>query len=431
MNEVNNLKPLNEQQINMFNYYSLYSFNSDAIFTINEEGYIVDANKAAEQLCGYPKETLEGLFFTTIIDINDQEVAYEKLQQSVTCNFEDFRLTLIHKNKCKINCLVQFIPVDKENIEKGMFLLFKDMSAFDELKEKIAESQIDFQTIAENVQDVIVLMDENKHYLFVSPSCTQMFGYNSDEIVADGRPFLNIHQDYLDILEENFDKAIESGKPFKVTIKAFHKDKGWIWIDVDGTSVFDNANNFRHMLIVARDVTIQKAYENQLKQFAYYDSLTGLPNRRFFKERINEKIHELNTKEQNFALVLLDIDDFKKVNDQWGHEVGDQAIIEFANRIKSAINDNEIAARLGGDECIVLLDNAKNEEDVLNFVMKIKTHMKQPFSYENIEFPITTSIGASICKTKNMNDSYFIKSADVALYNVKEKGKNQIHINFS
>ncbi|RKJ53176.1 PAS domain-containing protein, partial [Butyricicoccus sp. 1XD8-22] len=165
MNEVNNLKPLNEQQINMFNYYSLYSFNSDAIFTINEEGYIVDANKAAEQLCGYPKETLEGLFFTTIIDINDQEVAYEKLQQSVTCNFEDFRLTLIHKNKCKINCLVQFIPVDKENIEKGMFLLFKDMSAFDELKEKIAESQIDFQTIAENVQDVIVLMDENKHYL--------------------------------------------------------------------------------------------------------------------------------------------------------------------------------------------------------------------------------------------------------------------------
>ncbi|WP_052126299.1 sensor domain-containing diguanylate cyclase [Ureibacillus massiliensis] len=431
MNEVNNLKPLNEQQINMFNYYSLYSFNSDAIFTINEEGYIVDANKAAEQLCGYPKETLEGLFFTTIIDINDQEVAYEKLQQSVTCNFEDFRLTLIHKNKCKINCLVQFIPVDKENIEKGMFLLFKDMSAFDELKEKIAESQIDFQTIAENVQDVIVLMDENKHYLFVSPSCTQMFGYNSDEIVADGRPFLNIHQDYLDILEENFDKAIESGKPFKVTIKAFHKDKGWIWIDVDGTSVFDNANNFRHMLIVARDVTIQKAYENQLKQFAYYDSLTGLPNRRFFKERINEKIHELNTKEQNFALVLLDIDDFKKVNDQWGHEVGDQAIIEFANRIKSAINDNEIAARLGGDEFIVLLDNAKNEEDVLNFVMKIKTHMKQPFSYENIEFPITTSIGASICKTKNMNDSYFIKSADVALYNVKEKGKNQIHINFS
>lgn len=431
MNEVNNLKPLNEQQINMFNYYSLYSFNSDAIFTINEEGYIVDANKAAEQLCGYPKETLEGLFFTTIIDINDQEVAYEKLQQSVTCNFEDFRLTLIHKNKCKINCLVQFIPVDKENIEKGMFLLFKDMSAFDELKEKIAESQIDFQTIAENVQDVIVLMDENKHYLFVSPSCTQMFGYNSDEIVADGRPFLNIHQDYLDILEENFDKAIESGKPFKVTIKAFHKDKGWIWIDVDGTSVFDNANNFRHMLIVARDVTIQKAYENQLKQFAYYDSLTGLPNRRFFKERINEKIHELNTKEQNFALVLLDIDDFKKVNDQWGHEVGDQAIIEFANRIKSAINDNEIAARLGGDEFIVLLDNAKNEEDVLNFVMKIKTHMKQPFSYENIEFPMTTSIGASICKTKNMNDSYFIKSADVALYNVKEKGKNQIHINFS
>nr|WP_198044687.1 sensor domain-containing diguanylate cyclase [Lysinibacillus timonensis] len=424
-------KFLNQLEINQIKYHSLYSFNSDAIFIINSAGYIVELNEAAQDLSGYSLEEIKGCFFLDLIDLEDRGLVFEKLQKAVTGSFEDFQLHFLHRNHCRIKGLVQFIPVNDECFEEGMFLLVKDMRVMELLSDRCLESEKNFRIIAENVQDVIVLLDNQKRYLFVSPSCKKMFGFEPRELLNNEQPFLNVHQEYKGLIEDKFNQSIENGQSFSLIIKILHKENGWIWSEVNGTPVFDKSNNFQHMVIVVRDISYQKAYEEELKHFAFYDSLTGLPNRRFFYRRLSESIERLNTTGKHFTIVFLDIDDFKLINDEWGHEVGDRVIVEFAKRINHTLENQGIVARLGGDEFIILLDDISSEEDVIYFIENLKRKMLQEFTIEDLSIPVTTSIGVSICTTKNMNDSYFVKSADIALYNVKERGKNQYHINYS
>ena len=198
-----------------------------------------------------------------------------------------------------------------------------------------------------------------------------------------------------------------------------------------GTPVFDEENNFSQMVIVARDISTQKERQERLEYYAFHDPLTGLPNRRYFEKCLTESIEKLNLKEQIFSLIIFDIDDFKIINDSWGHEIEDQVIREVAARTQELIGEQGIAARLGGDEFIVLLYKCDSEEPLKEITLKLQNALHEEIVTEKNSIAITISIGATICTTKHMSETYYSKSADVALYEVKQKGKNQIQINHS
>ncbi|MFC7686740.1 diguanylate cyclase domain-containing protein [Ureibacillus sp. GCM10028918] len=421
----------NAKNVASINDQTLFKLNTDAILIIDHVGIIQNGNAASEKISGYSLNELKNQSFLTFIENKEQAKAcFANMMKGI---MSETRIQLLHKSGKQINCLVKCIPINESDFKNGLYLILKDLSMYDSLISKYRQSELNFQIIAENVQDVIILMNQQRQYLYVSPSIQQMFGLDSQTVekLLQKDPFYYNHPEYTELLEQSYIEARKTGNPFRIIIKILHKEKGWVWTEVKGTPVFDDENNFRQMVLVVSDISAQKEKQDQLEYYAYHDPLTGLPNRRYFEKCLTECIEKLNLKGQTFSLILFDIDDFKKINDSWGHEIGDQVIQEVANRTQHVVVEQGIAARLGGDEFIVLLYNCHAEEEVKEVIHKLQNELLKEIVTEKKTIEITNSIGATICRKKHMSETYYFKSADVALYEVKQKGKNQYHINYS
>lgn len=157
---------------------------------------------------------------------------------------------------------------------------------------------------------------------------------------------------------------------------------------------------------------------------ANHDVLTGLPNRRYVQEKIEEALYDKNKKYNLTAIMFIDLDRFKAVNDNLGHDIGDELLIQVSNRLKACIRRDDIAARQGGDEFIVLVRNISSIEDVENLAQRIVKEINKPFFIRKHEIDIGCSIGISVYPDDGDNAAVIMKNADLAMYRVKEKGKN-------
>ncbi|MDN7226294.1 PAS domain S-box protein [Planococcus liqunii] len=407
-------------------YRSLFEKNGDAIFTIDMAGQIRTGNLAVEKISGYKMSDLIGKNLADYLVVDNRTQVHDYLEQASSDAPEDFRIHLVHVSGKQIGCLMKMIAIEIDGKTTGYYAILKDMTELDKLASKYAGSEERFRIIAENAQDVIVLLNELGECLYVSPSCQTVYGVLPDEAIRM-RPLSFIHPNDLVKLEEAFEQSMLSGKSCKLRLRILHQTKGWIWSELHGTPVFDDQNQFIHKVLILRDVTQQRQRERELEYYAYHDSLTGLPNRRMLSERLTAEI-EAGTV---FALMVLDMDDFKKINDEWGHETGDAVILEFSKRLTNAIGKSDIAARLGGDEFVILLFDANTEEKVRLAADKIHEALERPWFVQGINLKVAASMGAALAPFEGVDSSSLFKNADRALYEVKKAGKNYLKINGS
>ena len=411
-------------------YRSLYDNNSDAIFKIDTEGYIISGNLAMEQLSGYLIAELTGKSFIDFIEPNDQLEAKECFELALKGELRDYRLNFLDKSGTPVGCLVKLTPIMLGEQLRGIFVVVKDMRELDKLASKYIDSEEKFRIIAENIQDVIILMNDKQEYLYVSPSSKEIFEYDNKQI-GEPHSFFNIHPDDVANLRELFSQSIKNRKPYKVQLKAKHLKKGWIWTELNGIPVYDTSGNFKYMLLIARDISLQKENLDQLEYFAYHDSLTALPNRRFFTRKLKEAIESEKHTGEDFAVILIDIDDFKQINDNFGHEMGDNVIHELGKRLRVALDPTYFVARLGGDEFIALLTNIDREEQVVKKVENIQQAINAPWSIQGKLLNITTSIGVALSSLQGSTITSLFREADKAMYDAKNAGKNLVRFNNS
>ncbi|QUG43372.1 diguanylate cyclase [Psychrobacillus sp. INOP01] len=409
-------------------YRSLYDNNPDAIFKIDLEGFITSGNFALEQLSGYSVEELIGKTFIDFVEPKDQGEAKECLALALNGELRDYRLNFLDKLGTPIGCLVKLAPIMLKGRQTGIFVVVKDMRELDKLASNYIDSEEKFRIIAENVQDVIILMNDKQEYLYISPSSKEIFEYDNQQI-EEQHSFFNIHQDDLVFLEEHFNKSIKNKKPYKVQLKAMHKKKGWIWTELNGTPVFDESGEFTYMLLIVRDISLEKANVEQLEYFAYHDSLTGLPNRRFFTSRLQELLEQEENTGESLAVLLIDIDDFKQINDNFGHETGDNVIQEFGKRLSGALDSNDVVARLGGDEFIALMVNIHKEDQIVKKAENIQQAINAPWSINGHLLNITASVGITLSPIDGSSTTSVFREADKAMYDAKNAGKNLVRFN--
>jgi len=313
-----------------------------------------------------------------------------------------------------------------ENLHRT--LDYSDKSISSKLAKQVEEEQNEkYRLIAENTTDLISLIEVDGTFQYASPSFEAILKYDLSSI-RHLTLFEMIHPDDQELVNKEiriFCKRKKTVRHIEIRIR----DNKGEYIDIEASFSFIDKSSFSKndlILVVMRDIRFRKIFEQKIYHLAFHDSLTNLPNRRSFMNELNREILDrkhraLSTK---MSVLFIDLDNFKSINDQWGHDVGDQVLIEAARNIKDAINPSDLVGRVGGDEFIVLLRDIKDEEDLKKYVTRILTKFNSPISISGQEYIMTCSIGVATYPNDGDTSRELIKNADDALYNVKNKGKN-------
>jgi diguanylate cyclase (GGDEF)-like protein/PAS domain S-box-containing protein len=370
----------------------------------------VYSKEKAELLKGYYKK----------VAATQKNLTYEDsfLSSSGSILYSKTSLTpLIDQEKC-----THIVAVVKDITEQKMANM--EMNKY---MERLNASEQRFRLIAEHAHDLIMLLDDKGIITYASPSYSEVLGYNHREYVGK-LFFYNVHPDDINHLEGTISQSLTTGKSCKLQFRQKHLTKGWIWSELHGTPVFDDHGHFAHMVIISRDISLQKEHEALLHHFAYHDPLTDLPNRRLFKEKLAKALEELMEKKSGLAVIMLDIDDFKFINDHMGHDTGDAVITEFGKRVKNHIRDIDTVARLGGDEFVILVPRLQGTDKVAAIARRMQKVMEKPWRINGYDMKVTTSMGIAVAPLEGATVSFMLKKADEALYESKGRGKNNYTI---
>lgn len=273
-----------------------------------------------------------------------------------------------------------------------------------------------FLSVIESAKDGIVVTDAQGIILQWNNGADGLFGYSKDAIIhQDVRLiFPHTHQD-----SRNYETSETVGKT--IELNGVKQDGSHFPVELS-TGKWQTAKGTYYSLII-RDITERRAAEEKICNLVYLDSLTGLPNRRLFNDRLHSSIDQAKENGSVLTVLYLDLDQFKLVNDTYGHQTGDQLLIEVAGRIESCLVKTDTLARLGGDEFIMLLPNADYAKGEIT-AQKILEVLNKPFLLNNEAVFTTPSIGASFFPTDGKDPETLVKNADIAMYRVKEEGKN-------
>ena len=263
-------------------------------------------------------------------------------------------------------------------------------------------------------------------YLYVTPSCSRVCGYEAEEFYADPRLMEKIvHPDYLDAWKSHRRLLLEEGEAeaadFRITAKG-GEDK---WIRHVCQVVKDGAVPMSGIRSSNIDITARKHLEGELERAAMYDPLTGLMNRRFLSENLKHEINRCLRSKNRFSIVLCDLDHFKEINDQYGHDCGDEILKHVTGLLDDSVRAQDMVSRWGGEEFLILLpDTLLSGARVLAEKLRRRIE-RDKFVYEGQDIQVTMSFGVSECECE-ATPEICIRAADTNLYEAKKRGRNRV-----
>lgn len=290
-------------------------------------------------------------------------------------------------------------------------------------EEALRQSEARYRLIAENMTDLLCIIDWDGYFKYASPSHVTVLGFPA--VAYEGKYAGDfMHRDDRKKVREQLDEmvATQKGTVLKFRFKNIRGD--WIWLEGKANPIFDENGVFNHFLVVSRDITERLELEKKLTYMAYHDTLTGLPNRRLFKEKLDQALEETKQTKKKVAVMYLDLDNFKYINDTFGHDVGDELLNQFAQRVKECLRDEDVLSRQGGDEFTILLPAIEEEQDAIRIAENIRASFQRAWNIGRNLFKTTSSIGIAFYPAHGKKGYELMRSADTALYQAKKDGKN-------
>jgi len=275
----------------------------------------------------------------------------------------------------------------------------------------------------EQIADSVVITDINGKIEYVNSAFEKMTGYEAEEVIGNDTNILKSDKQSKSFYQRLW-RTIMRGEVFSDVIINRKKCGGLYYEEKTITPQKDNVGNITRFISTGKDITERMESQERLHYLAHHDALTGLPNRALLQDRLSQVITRTHWRNRNIAVLFLDLDRFKVINDSLGHETGDKVLQIMAERLSDCIRTGDTVARLGGDEFAIILNDIASEDDVPPVADKIIKAMVEPFIVNKHELFITTSIGISVFPKDSEDAQGLIKKADVAMYRAKEKGKN-------
>ncbi|MEG4218241.1 EAL domain-containing protein [Microcoleus sp. Pol14C6] len=299
-----------------------------------------------------------------------------------------------------------------------------DISDRKQAESALRQSEQRFRSLIENATDITIILDAEGIFRYISPSVKRILGYAPHQAI--GRSALDIvHPDDCATIAETLHKAIKNPKRSQcpVEYRVRHRNGSWCYVEAVATNLlYDPA--VKGIVINCHDITQRKLAEEQLLHDAFHDALTGLPNRSLFTDRLEHALRlAKRRKDYLFAVLFLDLDRFKVVNDSLGHAIGDQLLVSIARRLEACLRVGDTVARLGGDEFVLLLEDIEGINEATTIVNRLQKKITSPILLDGHEVFITASIGIALSSGEYLEPTTLLRDADTAMYRAKELGR--------
>ncbi|WP_200762876.1 EAL domain-containing protein [Nitrosophilus alvini] len=313
-----------------------------------------------------------------------------------------------------------FIKTDKNGKPLKLFATIQDVT---EIREKERELKL-YKKVIDNSIEGVIITDSHNNIIYVNSVFTELTGYTEEEVIGKKPNILSSGRHGKDFYKKMWKSLYEKG---------FWQGEIWNrrkngevypeWLNI--STVKDENGKILYFAATFADITHHKLSKERYLQLAHYDILTGLPNRLLLLDRLQASISHAKRNSKPFAVMFIDMDRFKHINDTLGHSVGDILIKQMGERLKSCFRETDTVSRVGGDEFIVLIENLNNKNNVLNLAKKVIKAVNKPFRIKGYELFVTVSIGIAIYPKDGTTTDELLNHADMAMYKAKELGKNR------
>ncbi|MFC6755121.1 diguanylate cyclase domain-containing protein, partial [Halorubrum tibetense] len=268
--------------------------------------------------------------------------------------------------------------------------------------------------------DAVVVTDTNGVIVDWNAGSEALYGYTKSEAVGQAVSILHVPEDSAQLTAQVIAAVARDGK-WTGEIRMLRKDGHIGWIESMCVPIFDDDGSMVGALGINRDISDRKAEQERLSHLAHFDQLTNIPNRYLLLDRVSHLIEQSKRSHKSFTLLFIDLDKFKSINDTRGHGFGDQVLREFAARIKSCIRASDTVARIGGDEFVILLEDASGKTNVSKVTEALIEAVDKPFHITGQQFQMSCSIGVANYPGDGRSTDELLAVADRAMYRAKKK----------
>jgi diguanylate cyclase (GGDEF)-like protein/PAS domain S-box-containing protein len=281
-----------------------------------------------------------------------------------------------------------------------------------------------FEGIVETIREPLLVLDRDLRVVTASRSFYEFFKVKPEETV--GQFIYNLGDKQWDI--SKLRELLETILPQQIAFDNYEFEHDFVTIGrrtllLNARQIEREVGKERIILLAIEDITERKKYEEKIQQMAFHDSLTGLPNRKLFSDRLGIVLAQAKRNKKKVGIVMLDLDNFKDVNDTLGHDVGDTLLKAVAERLSGTLRKSDTVARFGGDEFVLIFPDMEVIEEAIQVVQKIIDRFHKPFLIDTHQLVVTTSIGIAVYPNDGMDEEILMKNADIAMYQAKQAGR--------
>ncbi|OGT00749.1 MAG: hypothetical protein A3H99_02345 [Gallionellales bacterium RIFCSPLOWO2_02_FULL_59_110] len=387
---------------------------------LDENGRTVEINQAGAAILGRERAHLIGKHFMAWLTENDRYLLLNYLHQ-IFLSRDNLAIEL--KIKTPDNT-VRDVHLESRVVESAEHILachvvMTDLSE----RRKADETSRLISNVIENVEEGIMVTDADMIIRSVNPAFEKTTGYTAAEAIGKTPALLKSGHHGADFYREMWDALNNKGKwQGEIWNRQKSGDIYPEWLNI--SSVKDNQQKVINYVGIFSDANTHAFVLERLQYLAYFDGLTGLPNRRLFLDRLGVALSHARRDKHVMAVIFIDLDEFKPINDNLGHQIGDKVLVAVAERMKGCLRENDTLARLGGDEFTAILPQISQHDDASNVARKFLECMNNPLSIDGHELHITASVGTSIFPDDGEDADTLLHHADSAMYRIKKTGRN-------
>lgn len=420
-------------------YTNFYDLAPVGYITLSHEGLIDEINLTGASLLGKERGKLMHKRFAHFIAPEERD-HWDQCFASALQRDDKLTCELAILRGDKTNCQVRLdgLRLLKDNKSPVVRIVLTDISEKKRSEETLREQEEFYRMIAENIDDFVAVLDLEGRRLYNSPSYVRL---SADPALMKGTDsFEEIHPDDREHVRRVFKETVQTGIGLRIEYRFVLPDGSVRYMESCGALIRNSRGHASRVVVVSRDITERIKAEDQIRNLAFYDALTKLPNRRMFDDRLNQAMAASKRSGHYGALMFLDMDNFKPLNDQYGHSAGDLLLKEVSRRIISCVREMDTVSRFGGDEFVVMLtelDADKKSSIVQTGIVaeKIRTILAKPYKLvlqhqgeadTIVEYHCTASIGVVMFINHEYRPDDLLKRADMVMYQAKESGRNQV-----